>query len=196
MMRVAVTGTHGVGKTTLVEELGKRLGFPVISEAARTVIPSFGYSDTDDYIRRADKPRKFLVQSQILLQQMNAENGKVGFLSDRAVIDPVAYAAAFGLSEWLVAEMLGKAITHALRVYDLVVYLPPVVPLVDDGFRNLDEKLRRRVDRYIRRYVAALERLGVRVLRVRSKRLEDRVCEVMASLEALRAKEEVANGTS
>ncbi|HHW42532.1 MAG TPA: AAA family ATPase [Desulfotomaculum sp.] len=41
-MRIAITGTHGTGKTTLATELARKLGLPLITEQARRVAVNIG----------------------------------------------------------------------------------------------------------------------------------------------------------
>lgn len=188
-MKIVVAGTHGVGKTTLARVLSERLGLVMIEEVARKIIKNAGYANTRDYIERADYYKKLEVQQRILDAQVMIEvaNSREGYVSDRSVFDVVAYAEAYGIKGRMLHDMLGTAISLALDEYDLLVFVPLMFGVVDDGFRDTDERMRLEVEKILRKYLEAYEVLGGRVLKIKSETVEGRVNEVLAELEKLEA---------
>lgn len=178
-MRIAVTGTHSTGKTTLVRELSKLLGLPMIEEVARGIIRSYGFQTTQEYIDRGTPEQKKRIQSDILAAQMLAEDKLDCFVSYRTVFDPVAYAKIYGVPDITVNIWIGKAVEHALNTYDLIVYLPPVIKTVDDGFRSTDEHLRLRYDALLSKYIHAFCLFGGRRITLLQSDLEQRINVVM-----------------
>jgi len=185
--RIAICGSHGTGKTTLAKELSKRLGLPMIEEVARTVIKSAGYQSTREYIEQADKSEKERIQMDIFELQRKRETdfAERGFVSDRSVFDAVAYAWEYEIDMRVVYNMLGRAISHALNEYDLLVYVPIMFGVEDDGFRDTRDYLRRCIDSLLCDFTCAYETLGGRALRIKFESLEDRVKEVMEEVEYL-----------
>jgi nicotinamide riboside kinase len=143
-VRIAVVGTHGTGKTILAAELTRRLGLPLITERARWVARQMGIGHAGQLARDRALAREF--QRGVLREQIRAENGHPdGFVSDRSALDCYAYWVAYGLE--------GGPEYRALclsRPYDLLVYVPPEIPCRADGFRSMDEPLRRLVDEFTR----------------------------------------------
>lgn len=155
-------------------------------EVAREVIRLFGYTSAGDY--RADVEAFPYVQETILHVQKAREGLAMKrpvplWVWDRSILDPVAYAAGYGVDGELVWRWRREAVWHAATNYPLIIYCPPgEVPLEDDGFRSTDAVLRTEVDRYLRELLDAVATLGGVVHRLVASALDDRVDEVVAVL--------------
>lgn len=150
MYRIAVSGAHGVGKTTLATSLAKELGLPLIGEVAREVAQGFGFKTTGE-IMASNPGKKTLYQINVFYTQIKTEKGrKRGFVSDRSVFDNLAYSLFYGLYS-TVSYLLDEAVAHS-RNYSLIVYCP--IPTsdgpADDGFRLTDKESQTQVDKILR----------------------------------------------
>jgi len=144
-MRIGITGTHGVGKTTLVNELEKYTDHQIIKEIARRYPRGINENPVTEINRQLD----------IFHAQMEEElNNNIGFVSDRTTIDNAAYMI-YTLREYmndlslkdivLVINNIYLAINN-MSEYDVIFYIPIEFPCEDDGFRDTDEQYRQEID--------------------------------------------------
>lgn len=166
-MRIGIVGTHSVGKTTLarclVEKLnheGQRVSF--IKEQVRGVAADLNIQTAEEAAMKGAKWFS-LFQWEILRRQINSERYAVkngySFISDRTTLDVLAYYMA-GKSEdsEMIKEAYKEIALENVRIgYDLILYLPPAIPLEDDGFRQVDEEFRYKIDQTIRRLIVVHE---------------------------------------
>jgi len=155
-MKIAISGAHGVGKSTLAALLATELQLPLIEEVARTVAREMGYMSTQEIVAAnvIDKER---FQKTVLSCQLNTEFRYCakGFVSDRSVIDIAAYMSWYKLPEAIGVKK--NAIEYARNNYDLIFYIPlDERPVEDDGFRLVDRKSQEQIDRLIAGMVAKL----------------------------------------
>lgn len=149
-MKIAISGAHGVGKTTLAQALSQHLELPAIEEVVRGVARKCGYKTTAQ-IRDAQQQDKLEFQENVFQEQIDTET-RFGndFVSDRSVFDMVAYAMLYGLPDTDTQIMYIKALHHS-EWYDWIVYCP--VPLgssiENDGFRLTDDCSQLFIDSYI-----------------------------------------------
>jgi len=140
-VRIAVSGSHGVGKTTLVEELAAALpGFAVVEEPyLQLAEEGHGFADppeAEDFERQLERS----------LESLEETPGDALF--DRSPVDFLGYLAAldpgFDAEAWL--PRLGEAVAGL----DLVVYVPVEEPdRVDPGEPDPGD-LRGRADEELR----------------------------------------------
>jgi len=130
-LRIGLTGAGSTGKTSVLNAL--KITYPkynYISEVARK------------FDIRAEGENRTAVQIKILRAHIGIENKyySSGFISDRCVIDHLAYFMAIdekyrcmetGVYNDIVEMRLGY-------MYDLIFYFPIEFPIVADGFRFED----------------------------------------------------------
>ena len=177
-MRVAISGTHAVGKTTLVRALATRLpDFECIEEAYLLL--------SDNGVEFSDRPSVDEFDAMFDLAARTLSELEVGSqILDRCPLDYLAYVAALSPAETDLGSQIGQA-RDALRHLDLVVFVPIEVPdRIETGSITLP-RLRRRVDELLRAMlvddewgfsVSALEVAGTIAERV------DRVCARIATM--------------
>lgn len=119
-MRVALTGAHGVGKSTLADELAAVLGLPVLSTPGRTLAG-----------RGLPVNEEATVTSRTLawLLQYRFEREQMAWVAPRSLIDVWAYALLAAarheptpLEHALLEELKGStpiAVTETLRPHHL-----------------------------------------------------------------------------
>lgn len=131
--RIGLTGSAGVGKTTLALTLGTTLGLPVLEEPMRARLEA-GYSL--HALSRAEH-RDLLCADADDLAATAAECPE-GFVSDRTPLDYAAFWLCNGYAAdepARTAALLERAATAAAS-WDAVVVLPwGDLTLVDDGIR-------------------------------------------------------------
>lgn len=140
-MKIAVSGAHRVGKTTLVEELSGSL------PAYRTVDEPYHLLEEEGH-EFAEVPtvEDFELQLERSIECVAEEEGDVLF--DRCPVDFLAYllthddADAFDLGDWL------PRVRDAIAALDLIVYVPIEDP--DRIARSPDAEWRHRVDEQLR----------------------------------------------
>lgn len=144
-MKIAIIGTHSTGKTTLLNELKNHIDLPIITEVAR----DFPRCTINDPV--TEMGRQISIFNAQLLAEMNHFNG---FLSDRSTIDNAAYMILslqkysndIPLNDYInVLVSIEFAIDHG-EEYDYLFYIPIEFPLVNDGFRDMDEIERVNID--------------------------------------------------
>lgn len=123
-MRIGVSGTHGTGKTTLVEELCARLTDHVPVDEPCVLLEEEGYDF--EYPPSIDDYRAQLRRS---LQALRSPAPRVVF--DRTPLDFLAYLAAHGLA--VEAEVDTSMLRAVLDSLDLVV----IVPITSEAERLL-----------------------------------------------------------
>lgn len=154
MLKLAFTGSHSTGKTTLLSDIRSELENEIkvnyITEVARGIIRR-GYplnmdANVDSYVHYIN-------------DQLNAEIANMKecslFISDRTLLDPVAYAVVNAklprpyIPDYFI-DMMKNVWLLEQKKYDLYVYFPVEFPMDFDGVRPFDEKYRNDIDEAIR----------------------------------------------
>ena len=142
-MRIAISGTHFSGKTTLVEALSEALPQYTIVEEPYHLLQEEGYEFAE-----IPSLEDFELQMERSFELLDENEPNVIF--DRCPADVLGYllthadAEAFDLEKWL------PRVQAAIRKLDLVVFIPIeepdriVLPLQEDAAfrRRVDEKLK------------------------------------------------------
>lgn len=175
-MRIAVSGAHRTGKTTLIEELSRAL-------------PDYGVVD-EPYYLLAEEGHEFaempsLDDFELLLERslQCVEDSEDDQLFDRCPADLLAYlithedSAGFDAGAWL------PRVESAMRRLDLIVFVPIEHPDRIVVLDPEDRDLRRRVDEELREIVVE-DRwdLGLEAIEVTGT-LRERARHVMAQIE-------------
>lgn len=114
-MKIAITGAHSVGKTTLAERLKESLsGYTLLQEPYHE-LETQGY-----FFAEAPGTEDFLAQLHYSLNQVTTTAGAVIF--DRCPLDLLAYLQVLKNSS-LVAEWY-EAVQQAMATIDLLVFVP------------------------------------------------------------------------
>ena len=144
--RIAIVGSFSTGKTTLAEDLARRLELPLLPEVAREVV-ALGF--------KLDKDATPETETLIFLRQYNNELSTPEFVGDRSLIDVMAYAG------WVLDnqprrkesalwdECLRLAERRLRTSYSHVFYLPIEFPIVLDGLRPDDPDFQKDIDHRI-----------------------------------------------
>lgn len=160
-MRIAVTGTHRVGKSTLVEALAERLGVPAIDEP-------YALLEADGH-EFADPPSSDDFEAQLRRSFAVIADAPTRVVLDRCPLDFLAYLRAldedYDLEPWL------DDVRDAMDAIDVVVFVPIESRIVVAA--SEDRRLRARVDEELRS-IALDDALG----------LELEVIEVSGDLDA------------
>ncbi len=148
-IKIAISGTHGVGKTTLAKRLAESLYVPLLSEVARDVAVSTGIEHTEQ-ISKGSLLTRIMFQGAVFGMQGLKEKMHGGFVSERSILDCIAYCYLYGLPEHFISTLREAALIHS-GSYDLIIYCPiPGGYVQDDGFRLIDRISQQKVDIYMR----------------------------------------------
>jgi AAA domain len=141
--RIAIVGSFSTGKTTLAEELARKLDLPLLPEVAREVV-ELGF--------KLDKDATPETEALIFLKQFNNELSEPEFVGDRSLIDSLAYAGWVldnqePRKEMALRHECERLAERRLRTsYSHVFYLPIEFPIVLDGLRPDDPAFQKEID--------------------------------------------------
>lgn len=141
-MRIAISGTHAVGKSTLIADLRQQL-------PAYKIVDEPYYELLDEGHIFADRPsvEDFETQLERSIARLTSDRA-VDVLYDRCPADFLAYLSALGahdsVRDWL------APVADSLRTLDLIVFVP-----IEEADRIHDvagtDRLRRKVDVLLRK---------------------------------------------
>lgn len=146
----SVVGTHCTGKSTLVEALSKVPGFLTVNSLTRSSI--------SPEERRLGSPtiegqREILHNISEKMEELTVkryeQDDRKAFILDRSVVDFMAYTRIFAKEGFFKEEEALPIVKTASRFIpwiDVIFYLAPEIPIIDDGVRSVDPDLRERVD--------------------------------------------------
>lgn len=153
-IKVALIGTHGIGKTTAAKELfhwaARKAGASLINELARCCPWCINEKTTP-------QAQRWIFHTQISAELVSsADDRETVVVCDRSALDCLVYAQRAqvldGFSpEWDWVSLYLKLFEeHWLATYDLIWRMPldRTRPIEDDGVRSLRPSFQRDIDTY------------------------------------------------
>jgi broad-specificity NMP kinase len=135
-MRIAISGTHGVGKTTLIDAfLQAHPEFAHEAEPYVTMVEELGEEFSEEPI-----VEDFRRQLDFNIERLRQYASGVKVVFERCPVDFLAYIDALDRK---IAAALVDDVEHALNHLDLIVYLPLEAAPLESEY----PKLQRAVDR-------------------------------------------------
>ncbi len=144
--RIIITGASGVGKTTLVEALAPLLSLQVIPELGRVMCNDLGFKTIGEI------PNQEQFKQDVLKAQIVEEDRLKSFISDRSTIDCWVLWQRWNLCSAMTYDTEAyyrSALAQALK-YSHIIYVPPMFPPIEDGFRWTDADYQSQIDRMVR----------------------------------------------
>jgi len=145
-MKIAIVGSHGVGKTSLLKEFEKDLDFDnytIYNEAVRQ-ISSIGFPYNE---ATADC-------SQLAMLALNLLHLRTkDFITDRYILDILLYSEVLKAKGSNISDLCLDTIRKYWNKYkdsiDLYIFCPPEWETKDDNFRMTDNELRDKISTYM-----------------------------------------------
>ena len=147
-MKIAFVGSHGVGKTTLCFDLAaqlKRRGINVdmVKEVARaSPLP---------VNRKTSREAQLWILTTQVAEEIRAASHSDVVVCDRAALDNYAYFF-LACGRDLAVE---RFVLMWMKTYDLLIRVPVLAEVQEDGFRDTDTVFVREVDRRVSALLAA-----------------------------------------
>ncbi|MBX9667557.1 MAG: ATP-binding protein [Candidatus Obscuribacterales bacterium] len=170
MKRIIIIGAGGVGKTTLVEALAPLLSLPQIPELGRELCLEMGYEQIGEI------PDQLGFKKAVLERQVNEEERLGQFVSDRSTIDCWVLWQRWNICTAMTydTEAYYEKAKSQARKYTHIIYVRPMFPPVDDGFRWTEPDYQKQIDRLHRMTLYDFE-LWDKTLTIEQLKVEDRV---------------------
>ena len=144
-MKIGFCGTISVGKTTLVNALKELPEFADYHFA----------TERSKYLRDLGIPLNTdstLKGQLIFLAERASELLHKDMITDRTVIDVMAFSHLSITIPFFISADLNKAVSELIRDYDYIFYVSPEgVELEDNGVRVVDSKYRIKLDKTIKK---------------------------------------------
>jgi nicotinamide riboside kinase len=147
-VRIAITGAHGVGKSTLAARLSTALGLPELPTPGR-MLAAKGLPIND--------AATVTSQAVAWLLQYRLERERSKWVASRSLIDVWAYTSQAATRhqadpvELALMSELSHVTPLAIRdAYDELIYVAPRIPLVADDARSADAAFQASIDEAIR----------------------------------------------
>jgi thymidylate kinase len=164
--KIALTGAHGVGKTTLANQLRMRLAakglgaIAVAPEVPRAICALA--ADSEFYRRGKNNPLKqaLLLYAQLQAEQFSLPREPGVLICDRSVVDLWAYSRYLFEKDFQaegVLELYEALVAQYARSYERHFYIPIEFPPSDDGVREDDAAFQASIDRSIREFLMKYE---------------------------------------
>lgn len=171
--RIILTGAHGTGKTTLMNELAKD-GTRTLS-IARDAATAGNYPPTDE--------NRESYQKDLFAAGLKALNSKKSYISDRGLTCIAGYTFFNALSGKISKKTADNQYLKLQKFHNdnpdiLVVYTPIEFDLVDDGLRSMDKDEQAAIDFIIKNL---LDTAGVNYITVTGT-VEERLAQINAAL--------------
>jgi len=145
-MRIAITGSHRVGKTSLIEKLHQSL-----PDYAFRVEPYHELEDSGYFFSENPCLEDYLMQLDHSIEQITSSEDNI--ILDRSPLDLLAYVQATNKSDNLDFQSLYNKVKDASNEIDLLVFVPIENPdLINCPESELPE-LRKSVNKILRDYV-------------------------------------------
>ena len=142
-MRIGLTGTMSVGKTTLVntlKELEQFKDYQTATERSKYLSDLGIPLNTDSTL-----PGQF-----VFMAERASELLQENIITDRTVYDVCAFTFSAQSIEWSHKETFVKAAIPLAAMYDIIFYISPEgVELEDNGVRTTDPEYRLKIDMVI-----------------------------------------------
>jgi nicotinamide riboside kinase len=171
-MKVYFIGSHSTGKTTMARYVSKKYGLPLLNEISRTVMAEM---EIPMEALRADMETVDTYQKNIFKRQIDAEEGRDDFVSDRSFCN-LAYACNHAnVFKELFEDPRLHQYVDGLRENDVVMFFirPCRETMVNDGMRERVEwDGIVRIDAMVK---MMLEMWGLRYFQVSTPSMQERV---------------------
>ncbi len=139
-MKIGLTGTTSVGKTTLINELAKLPEFKDYHIA----------TERSKHLRDLGIPLNTdstLLGQFVFLAERARELLNENLLTDRSVYDVLAFTCSSKLISMMQTEEIIRAARHMIRYYDIIFYVDPTgVSIEDNGIRAIDAEYRDKIN--------------------------------------------------
>jgi len=139
-MRIGLTGTMSVGKTTLAKALGKLdifKDYPIQTERSKYLRDLGVALNTDSTLKGQ---LVFAAERSIELMQTD-------IITDRTVYDVAAFTLSAKSIGWTEKRYFTELLMQLRNEYDAIIYVSPDgVNIEDNGVRTVDAKYREQID--------------------------------------------------
>lgn len=188
MFKIALVGSHGTGKSTLLTALSERLvcdglSVTILEEIPRSICNRVG---SNSYFQRSHN--SCVRQLMLLFAQVVEENTNTStadyFLTDRSVVDHWVYTRLLfqkDIENHELDKLLPHWIFKYLATYNLVLHLPVEFGPANDGVREDDFEFQTHVGDSILQF---LQESGVYFVTVRGS-VESRIGESIEAIKSL-----------
>ena len=143
-MKIGLTGTQSVGKSTLINELTKLPEFKDYYTA----------TERSKHLRDLGIPLNTdstLLGQFIFIAERARELLNENLLTDRSIYDVLAYTLSSKSISMIQTEEIVRAARHMIRYYDIIFYVDPTgVSIEDNGVRTIDAEYRDKIDMVIK----------------------------------------------
>lgn len=147
MIKLALCGAHGTGKTTILNDIAKLLpDTPPLKKTLRTYWADHGVDDFE----KLPKEVRTVFQKDVLLNQLRREDdaNETGFITDRSVVDYWGYTLLSSDMGELDLKIYKALIQARLREYTHVIFTPVMFDAQNEHLRaNVDS--RKEVGKYM-----------------------------------------------
>jgi nicotinamide riboside kinase len=153
--KVWFTGAHGTGKTTQVNYFLEQVNTTAMHpkwqslDVERRDLHAKGIINLN---KKAGMWDEVVIAGNVMLGILRTS---APFISDRSWVCKCAYSQALPFEEKLLdaLHLINTKAFPGFNSNELYIYVPPVIPLEDDGVRSVDPEYQKEIDYYVQFYL-------------------------------------------